>query len=210
MPPAVVARLAMFASAVLGAGFNLTAARTASAFAEQIADALTLLPFVRGPLVDVGSGAGLPGIPLALAAGISVVLVEAVRKKADFMTAVVGQLDLDAAVVAERAELVGHQPAYRERAMTATARAVGSAPAVLELTLPLVAVGGVVLLPRGELLDAERQAVRDAAPMLGGEFVDEVVTEGRRRILVIEKRAPTPHRFPRRPGIPDKRPLCFT
>ena len=207
---AVRGRLAAFAQCVLRAGFNLTAARTPEAFAEHIADALTLLPYVRGPLIDVGSGAGLPGIPLAIVTGEPVVLVEAVRKKAEFLAATLEQLDLPGEAVAERAEVVGHRPAYREQAMTATARAVGSAPAVLELTVPLVACGGVVLLPRGELSMDERNAVRDAAPMLGAEFVEEVPLEGQRRILVIAKRTRTPGRFPRRTGVPDKRPLCFT
>ena len=94
--------------------------------------------------------------------------------------------------------------------MTATARAVASAPTVAELTVPFLAIGGRVLLQRGTLDEREREAVRDAALMLGANLVEERLLGGERRILILEKMSETQARFPRRNGIPDKRPLCFT
>jgi 16S rRNA (guanine527-N7)-methyltransferase len=207
----VAGRLAAFGALLLEATrtVNLTAARTVGDLVPHLLDALSLAPFVRGALVDVGSGGGLPGIPLALATGVPVTLVEASAKKAQFLSRAVAALGLDGAVSLGRAESLAHDPALRERFQTATARAVGSAPTVAELTLPLLATGGVALLQRGEMDDGERRALAEAAVMLGGELVAEHPLDGKRRIVVVEKRSPTPERFPRRTGVPAKRPLCY-
>jgi 16S rRNA (guanine527-N7)-methyltransferase len=170
---------------------------------------LTLVGDVDGELIDMGSGGGLPGIPLALATNVPVTLVDSAGKKAAFLERALERLGLVGTAVAERAERLGHDPAFRGRFRVATARAVGSAPTVVELTLPFLAVGGKALLQRGSLETAERQAVEDAAPMLGGRLVEERPLGGERRLLVIEKIAASPTRFPRRDGIPAKRPLCF-
>ena len=209
--PALAERLAVYAALVLDANrrLNLTGARDGTAFAEHLLDALTLHGDVRGELVDVGSGNGLPGIPLALATGARVVLVEPIKKRAAFLAAALAGLALDGEVVAERAEDAARNPALRERFGTATARAVASAPAVAELTVPFLALGGRALLQRGSLAQHERNAVADAALVLGAELVEERPLEGERRILILEKRAPTGPRFPRRTGIPAKRPLCL-
>ncbi|HVA37579.1 MAG TPA: 16S rRNA (guanine(527)-N(7))-methyltransferase RsmG [Candidatus Dormibacteraeota bacterium] len=188
---------------------NLTAARTPEAIWEHVEDSLTVAPFVRGELVDVGSGGGLPAIPLAIVCGVPVTMIEAVAKKAAFLRAALSELGLAGEVVVGRAESVGHDPAYRERFETATARAVSTAPTVLELTLPLLRVGGRAVLQRGRLDEAERRALEAAAPMLGGGAVEEHLLGGERRLLVIEKRTATPVRFPRRVGVPEKRPLCL-
>jgi 16S rRNA (guanine527-N7)-methyltransferase len=205
-------RLARYGALVLEANrtTNLTAARDPGAFAEQILDALTLAGDVDGPLIDLGSGAGLPGIPLAIATGQPVVLVESVKKKAIFLSQALRELDLDGEAIPQRAERLGGDPAFRERFRCATARAVASAPTVAELTVPFLALGGRALLQRGALSDRERQAVMDAAPMLGAELVQERLLGGERRILILLKSSPTQARFPRRDGIPEKRPLCYT
>ncbi|HEX3551319.1 MAG TPA: 16S rRNA (guanine(527)-N(7))-methyltransferase RsmG [Candidatus Elarobacter sp.] len=203
-------RLAVYAALVLEANrrVNLTGAKTGEAFAAHILDALTLRGDVVSPLIDVGSGNGLPGIPLAVATSARVTLVEPIKKRAAFLEAAVRALGIDADVVAERAEDAARDPRLRERFATATARAVGSAPAVAELTLPFLAIGGRALLQRGGLDDAERNAVADAALVLGGAVTEERPIGGDRRVLVIEKRTPTSFRFPRKNGIPSKRPLC--
>lgn len=208
--PELARRLAAYGALLLSATArtNLTAARTPEALVPHLLDALTLVPFVRGRLVDVGSGGGLPGVPLALATGQPVTLIEAVAKKAAFLESALAALGLEGEVRTGRAEVLGHEPALRERFGTATARAVGSAPTVAELTLPFLAPGGLALLQRGALAAAEREATADAAPMLGGALVAEYPLEGERRILILEKQHPTPQRFPRRNGIPEKRPLC--
>lgn len=204
-------RLAAYGALLLAATrtVNLTAARTADALVAHLLDALTLVPFVRGTIVDIGSGGGLPGIPLALATGQNVTLVEATVKKAVFLEEALAHLDLGGAVRVGRAESLAHEPGLRGTFLTATARAVGSAPTVAELTLPFLALGGVALLQRGAMDDRERAALADAAPMLGGTLADERRLEGDRRIVFLEKDGETPGRFPRRTGIPDKRPLCY-
>lgn len=209
---ALAERLGAYGALVLTANrdVNLTGAREPAAFAEHIADALTLAGDIDGPLIDLGSGAGLPGIPLAIATGVPVVLVDAVRKKAAFLALALEALHLAGGAYAARAETLGRDPAFRGRFRCATARAVASAPTVTELALPFLEIGGRALLQRGSLDERERSAVADAAPMLGGEFIEERLLGGERRLLIVVKRTATAARFPRRDGVPEKRPLCFT
>ncbi|HXP91887.1 MAG TPA: 16S rRNA (guanine(527)-N(7))-methyltransferase RsmG [Candidatus Binatia bacterium] len=204
-------RLARYGALLLEATrrVNLTAARTVDALVPHLLDALTLAPFVRGALVDVGAGGGLPGIPLALATAQRLTCVEAVAKKADFLGSALTHLGLEGTVRTGRAETLAHDPALRGTFLTATARAVGSASTVAELTLPFLAPGGVALLQRGAMDERERAAVAGAAEMLGGTLIEERQLAGERRIVIIEKRGETPGRFPRRTGIPTKRPLCY-
>jgi 16S rRNA (guanine527-N7)-methyltransferase len=204
-------RLAIFAALVLDANrrLNLTGAKTAAAFAEHILDALTLRGDVFGPLVDVGSGNGIPGIPLALAAGTVVTLIEPIKKRAAFLRGALEALGIAGEVVPERAEEAARDPVHREQYLSATARAVASAPAVAELTVPFLAIGGRALLQRGALSAAERNAVADAALVLGAELIEERELGGDRRVLILEKRTPTGPRFPRKNGTPAKRPLCL-
>lgn len=208
---ALAERLAVYAALVLDANrrLNLTGAKDGAAFAEHLLDALTLREDVRGPLIDVGSGNGLPGIPLALATGARVVLLEPIKKRAAFLREALEALGLGGAAVDARAEDAARDPAYREAFQTATARAVASAPTVAELTVPFLAIGGRALLQRGALPAEERNAVTDAALVLGAELVEERPLDGERRLLVLEKRAPTSPRFPRKNGVPAKRPLCI-
>lgn len=190
--------------------FNVSGADTPEDLLPHLLDSLSIARFVRGPLVDVGSGGGLPAIPLAIATGSSVTLVESTTKKAAFLEAVLGSLHLEGRVIPQRAELAARDPALRERFACATARAVSSAPTVLELTVPFLQLGGIAVLQRGRMDERERNAVIDAAPMLGAVLAEEVAMDGDRRILLIKKTAPTGQRFPRRTGIPEKRPLCLS
>ena len=204
-------RLAVYAALVVEGTrrLNLTGAKDGAAFAAHILDALTLRGDVVSPLIDVGSGNGVPGIPLALATGARVVLLEPIKKRAAFLAAALQTLGIDGDAVAERAEDAARDPRYRGAFMTATARAVASAPAVAELAVPFLAVGGKALLQRGSLEAAERNAVADAALVLGAEMVEERPIDGERRLVVLEKRTPTGPRFPRKNGVPAKRPLCL-
>ena len=208
--PPLADRLALYAALVLEANrrVNLTGAKDGAGFAAHILDALTLRADARSPLVDVGSGNGLPGVVLAIASGARVTLVEAIKKRAAFLARVLPALGVAGAVIADRAEEAGRDPQHREQYLTATARAVASAPAVAELTVPFLAIGGRALLPRGGLDARERHAVADAALVLGAELVEERAVGGDRRVLVLEKRVPTSPRFPRKNGVPAKRPLC--
>ncbi len=203
-------RLARYGELVLAANrrFNVTGAKSAGELAEHLLDSLTVLPFVREPYLDVGSGAGLPGIPIAIATGFGVTLVEATAKKARFLESLLEELNLAGRVVAERAETAAHRPDLREGFSVATARALGGAPTLAELVLPFLELGGVAVLQRGILAADEEIALEDASLMLGGTLEAQVPLEGNRRLVLLRKRTPTSARFPRRSGIPAKRPLC--
>jgi 16S rRNA (guanine527-N7)-methyltransferase len=189
---------------------NVTGARDEAAVWEHIDDSLTLAPYVRDPHIDIGSGGGFPAIPLAIVRGVHVTLVESIAKKARFLQEVVTELGLDATVLSARAEDAGRDPLHRELYASASARAVAEASTILELTMPLLAVGGVALLQRGKLSERERGALVDAALVLGAEIGEEIVLAGTddKRIITAHKRAPISVRFPRRAGVPQKRPLC--
>ncbi len=182
------------------AALNLTAARSAEAVEAHVRDALFLVPHVSGPLVDGGSG------------GVRCTLIESLAKKAAFLRDAGRELDLELEVLAKRAEDVARDPAYRATFATATARAVGPATTVLELTVPLLAVGGRALLQRGQERPGERQALADASLVLGAQIEAELVDPGAesRRVIVARKTIATGERFPRRAGVPAKRPLCWT
>jgi 16S rRNA (guanine527-N7)-methyltransferase len=203
-------RLAQYATLVLAASgrFNLTGAKSTQELAPHLLDSLTLLRYVREPYVDVGSGAGLPAIPIAIAAGIAPTMIETTAKKARFLSDTMEALGLRGEVIPERAESAAHRPALREHFMSGTARAVGSAPTVAELLLPFIGTGGDAILQRGLLPPEERRALEDASMMLGGTIEAEYELDGCRRIVVVRKSASTPLRFPRRAGVPSKRPLC--
>ena len=189
--------------------FNLTGAKSEGELAPHLLDSLTVAPYVVGPYVDVGSGAGLPAIPVAIATGTRVTMIETTRKKAAFLKHAIEMLGIDGEVVAERAEIAAHDETYRERFASATARAVAVAPTVAELVLPFLTVGGVAIFQRGTMDARERTALEDASLMLGGSVETERQLDGERRIVLVRKTIATPMRFPRRTGIPEKRPLCM-
>ncbi len=207
----LAAPLARYGALVLEANrrFNLTGATTLDELLAQLLDSLTVLPYIQAPYVDIGSGAGFPAIPVAIARAIPVTLVEATRKKARFLESALAELDVPGEVITERAETAAHQGRLRERFASGTARAVATAPTVAELLLPFIAIDGVAILQRGRDDRREEIALEDAALMLGGRRErEELLGEGR-RIVMIRKTAATPSRFPRRIGVPEKRPLCL-
>jgi 16S rRNA (guanine527-N7)-methyltransferase len=207
----LAAPLARYGALVLEANrrFNLTGATTPDELLPHLLDSLTVVPYVAGPYVDVGSGAGFPAIPVAIARAIPITLVEATRKKARFLEFALAELGLPGEVIAERAETAAHQAQLRERFASGTARAVAMAPAVAELLLPFVAVGGVAILQRGTDDRREEIALEDASLMLGGRLEREELLGDGRRIILVRKTTATPARFPRRIGVPVKRPLCL-
>ncbi len=214
LAPVLRAKIERFVDLLLerNASVNLTAARTRDAIFEHVRDSLSIAPYLGEPFVDIGSGGGFPAIPFAIVMGCRGVLIEAVAKKARFLEEIVRELDLPLEVRILRAEDAGRDPSLRETFASATARAVASLPAVLELTLPLLKVGGLAVLQRGRLDDRERTAAVDAALVLGAEIEREILVGAdadERRIVLVRKIAATGPRFPRRAGIPAKRPLCY-
>jgi 16S rRNA (guanine527-N7)-methyltransferase len=201
--------LARYARLVLEANakFNLTGARSAEQLVPHIVDSLTVVPYIKPPYIDIGSGAGLPGIPVAMLTGADTVLLEATAKKAAFLGAALEALHLETArAIVGRAEDAGRDPGLRGF-QSATVRAVASAPAALELAAPFLAVGGLAVLQRGAAEPAEGPALGAAAAELGFALEAEAPLKGGRRLLLIRKVGPTPERFPRRSGVAAKRPL---
>jgi len=166
-------------------------------------------------LVDVGSGGGMPGLPLKIAfPRLRVTLVEATHKKADFLEKVVEQLRLaDVQVLAERAETAARDFTHRDTYDWATARALGPLAVVVELTAPFLAPGGLLVAQRGGNLHAQ---LAEAAPAFKALKLWTRVPipvhlsglETQRGLIVGEKYAPTPSAYPRRPGMARKRPLA--
>jgi 16S rRNA (guanine527-N7)-methyltransferase len=204
-------RLAQYGELLLEANqrCNLTAARTPEALLPHILDSLSFVDDVEGPLVDVGSGGGFPAIPIALATGVPVTMIESIAKKAKALRSISEALALKAMVLCGRAETFGLADEHREVYRCATARAVAVTPTVMELLMPFLQLGGQAIIQRGGLEEAERQASTDAALVLGGEWKEERLLEGQRRLLYIKKVRKTPWRFPRKNGAPAKFPLCM-
>jgi 16S rRNA (guanine527-N7)-methyltransferase len=167
-----------------------------------------------GKVIDIGTGAGFPGIPIKLLfPQFEVTLVESVRKKVDFCEHVVQSLGLHGVqVIRARAETLGQSHAHRECYDWGLARAVAIAPVVLEYLLPFIRVGGDAILQKGETGPAEMHQAEKALRVLGAE-VEQIQTvelpcvAEPRHLIRVRKIAATPHQYPRRPGMAAKRPL---
>ncbi len=179
------------------------------------------LPIVCQPqpwqCLDVGAGAGFPGVPLKIVCPeLRLTLLEATRKKVEFLLHLVDDLGLkQVEVVWDRAESLGRNPAYRERFDVVVARAVADLPILSEYCLPFCRIGGRFIAQKGPEAEREVEDARTAMEQLGGRLreIKEVCLPGqreRRALVVIDKVAHTPPAYPRRPGIPAKRPLRAT
>jgi len=201
------------------ARFNLTAIDDPKKIrTKHFLDSLTCLLAMRNApmerVIDIGTGAGFPGIPLKIICpNMRLTLVESVGKKAAFCQHIVEILRLrDVEVLPERAEAVGSSDAHRERYDWALARAVATMSTLVEYLLPLVRVGGRALAMKGEGGPAEAQAAEGAMRLLGGHLqqllpVTLPGVEDQRYLIIVEKLAATPDRYPRRTGLPTKKPL---
>jgi 16S rRNA (guanine527-N7)-methyltransferase len=199
--------------------FNLTAIRNPEEIhTKHFLDSLSCLLAMRekpvGRLIDIGTGAGFPGIPIKIMSPkMQLTLVESVGKKAEFCRHVVTVLGFRGAeVVHGRAEVVGQDATYREQYDWAVARAVAILPVLVEYLLPLVKVGGSVLAMKGENGPSEAHSAEHAILLLGGHLrqLIPVTLPGvaeERYLVVVDKVAATPAAYPRKPGIAAKRPL---
>lgn len=165
--------------------------------------------------IDVGSGAGFPGLPLKIIRPeLQLTLLEAAEKKTAFLRHIVERLGLEGVeVVTARAEEAGHDPRYREQYDVALARAVARMPTLAEYCLPFCKVGGRFVAQKGAAIQAELESAEAALAILGGQLqevkrihIPEI--DQYRSLINILKVRPTPAEYPRRVGVPAKRPLA--
>ncbi len=165
-------------------------------------------------VIDIGTGAGFPGLPVAIAfPHWTVTLLDSTRKKVAFLETLVTELAIgNVRTLFGRAETVGQQKLHRERYDLALIRAVGQAPVCAEYAVPLVKIGGTVVLYRGHWSEAELSALESAVEQLGSK-IESVrswstpLTESIRHCIYLRKHSSTPDSFPRAIGIPDRQPL---
>lgn len=199
--------------------FNLTAIRDSESirtkhFLDSFSCALAWKAAPPDHLIDVGTGAGFPGIPLKiLYPNLRLTLVESVGKKAMFCQHIVSVLGLEHVnVIQARAEALGQTPQHREKYDWAVARAVANLNVLSEYLIPLVKVGGMALAQKGESGPAEAQSAEKAMELLGGKLKQLIPVNlpgvaDDRYLVVVDKVAATPPKYPRKPGIPMKQPL---
>lgn len=198
---------------------NLTAITDLAAIqVRHFLDSLSIIQAGALPagarVMDVGTGAGFPGLPLQIAfPHLEVTLLEATGKKIAFLDHIISSLGLtNAHTVQARAEEAGHLPEHREHYDLVTARAVARLPSLAEYLLPLARIGGRCIAMKGATAMTEAADARQALAVLGGRLVEvEAVTlpevDEPHYLVVIEKIAPTPTIYPRKPGIPTRKPL---
>ncbi len=219
------ARLDRYAALLLEANprAGLVSGRTdrATLYRRHIDEALALAAaldahgVLASPVIDIGTGGGLPGLPLKIARPeLEITLVEANRKKAQFLREAVADLGLAGiTVICGRAEELARDAAHRETYALALARAVAPLRTLLELTLPFLQMGGMLAAPKGSSAAREIEAAEHALRTLGGEVVrcEPLSVPNARKptptLVIVKKVARTPDSYPRRAGMAKKRPL---
>jgi 16S rRNA (guanine527-N7)-methyltransferase len=201
--------------AIANEKFNLTTIPPGDWLWAHVLDSLSCVPEVcaatEGEMADLGSGGGFPGIPLAIATGRSVVLVESVKKKAAFLEEVLEDVRIAGRVEPVRAEeLALRQPG---RFTVVTARAVSALPALVELAAPLLKQGGRLICLKGDPRAEELESGARAAEICGlravsARRVEVPMTDALRTIVVYERTGRPKVRLPRRPGMAQRQPLA--
>ena len=193
---------------------NLTAiCEPREVVSKHFADSLSLLtcPIAAGSrIIDVGTGAGFPSVPVLIARpDLSITMMDSLQKRLSFLETVLRELGLTASLVHMRAEDGGQDPRYREAFDIATARAVANLSTLSEYCLPFVKKGGRFLAMKGEA-EEELKAAAHALTVLGGKAEEQTVVSfdgWNHRIITIKKVSTTPSKYPRKAGKPAKEPL---
>ena len=191
---------------------NLTAITDPREVVEKhFADSLAALPWLKPGMsvIDVGTGAGFPGVPLLIMEPeLKLTLADSLQKRLTFLDALLKELGLQASLVHGRAEDLGQNKLYREQFDAALSRAVASLPVLLELTTPFVKVGGSAIAYKGDAAE-EVKSAKGAAFLLHVDLrqMDLKSNLGKRCLIFADKKAPTPKAYPRKAGTPSKKPL---
>ncbi len=198
---------------------NLTSiTETTQVEIKHFIDSLSCLRIIDFPqskkIIDIGSGAGFPGIPIKIVnPRLEIILLEATQKKAEFCRHILNKFNLNPnAILVGRAEDIAHDVNQREKYDIAISRAVASLPALLELLLPFVKSGGAAIAMKGKDIQQELASAERALQILGGkiEVVQKIflpILNEERNLIKILKINSTPEKYPRRPGLPVKKPL---
>lgn len=183
---------------------------------KHFVDSMTIIKYIdnNSKIVDVGTGAGFPGIPVKIAnSNIDVTLVDSLNKRLIFLEDVISKLNLkQIKTVHSRAEEFGQNKMYREKFDIATSRAVANLSVLVEYLLPLVKVGGRCICMKGSDVEGELENSKEAIKTLGGQIekVEEFTlpdSDIKRSIIIIRKIKETSKKYPRKPGVPSKNPL---
>ncbi|MCJ2167339.1 16S rRNA (guanine(527)-N(7))-methyltransferase RsmG [Leuconostoc citreum] len=201
--------------------FNLTAITDEKdVYLKHFYDSLTVAIYVKAlqhqssTLIDVGTGAGFPSLPLKIAfPQLKITMVDALQKRVRFLQDVVDTLDLkNVSIVHGRAEDIGQNVAYREQFDFATARALARTSVLAEYTLPFVKVGGALLVMKGAAAEQELADGQQALATMGGTVssaFDFKLPNGDQRVIqVVDKHKKTPKKYPRQAGTPNKKPIA--
>ncbi len=183
---------------------------------KHFIDSLSIASYIpdTAKVIDIGTGAGFPGIPLKiLKKDLSITLLDSLNKRITFLEEVIRNLSLEnIQAVHARAEELAHKEEYREQYDIAVSRAVAPMHTLLEYMLPYVKIGGKCICMKGPNLQEESKDLQNCLETLGGkiEKIEEIVlpeTEIKRNIMLIKKENKTPKKYPRNPGMPSKKPL---
>lgn len=181
---------------------------------KHFIDCLTIFNLINenSKVIDVGTGAGFPGIPVAITKNVEITLLDSLNKRINFLNEVKQKLNLyNVESIHGRAEDVAKQKEYREKFDVAVSRAVAPMNVLLEYLLPFVKVGGICICMKGPKVLEELNEAKNAIKILGGEFVQTINLkldeEMERNIVIIKKVQETSNKYPRKAGMPSKQPL---
>lgn len=196
---------------------NLTAiVKPEEIIVKHFVDSLTISKYIKegAQLIDVGTGAGFPGIPLKIyREDIEVVLLDSLSKRINFLKEVVERINLDkVTTIHGRAEEFGHNKEYREKFDVATSRAVANMSTLSEYLIPFVKIDGSIIVMKGSEIEQEINESKKAIKILGGVITDKKEfnlpsTDIKRNIILIKKEKKTINKYPRKAGTPSKEPL---
>lgn len=183
---------------------------------KHFVDSLTIAKYIKdeAKVIDIGTGAGFPGIPLKIyRPDLKITLLDSLNKRLKFLDEVINELKLsDIETIHSRAEELGKNFEYREKFDVATSRAVANLSTLSEYLLPFVKIKGNCICMKSTNIEDEIEHAKKAIDILGGRIVENVTfnlpeSDLNRRLIIFEKVKNTPKNFPRKPGIPAKKPI---